>query len=187
MRNSHRPYAIIATVAMIASFAFAAMPALATTIVPPCATNQGVNAPGLGCIEETFLNVASLIIAVTGSFALLMFVYGGFTMITSNGAEKKVSEGKTILTNAVIGIILIFLAGYIIDYIKLRLTKGQVKATSCTDMAPSGYQCMSDPTQGRDCSTVYSGCGSAGQCCIPLTPDELKAAAQEAVPVAPTP
>ena len=65
------------------------------TIVPDCARVVSANPPGLDCVMQAFRNIATLIVGITGSAALLMFVYGGFTMIASRGAEaevKKVSE-----------------------------------------------------------------------------------------------
>lgn len=73
-------------------------------------------APGLDCVLLTFGNIANLILSATGSFALLMFVYGGFMMLSSGGAEDRVTQGKTIIRNAVIGIFLVLLAGYLIRY-----------------------------------------------------------------------
>lgn len=98
------------------SMLMTAAPAFAVTIVPACARNQSGDAADLNCVLATFENIANLILGVTGSFALLMFVYGGFTMLASGGSEEKVTKGKTILRNAVIGILIIMLAGYIVRY-----------------------------------------------------------------------
>lgn len=104
--------------ALAAVLAFVAEPAYATTIVPSCARPTTVNAPppSLACALQTFQNVARLIMGITGSAALLMFVYGGFTLLTSGGVEAKVTQGKTVIKNAVIGIVLVLTAFYIIDY-----------------------------------------------------------------------
>ncbi|MEY4744115.1 MAG: Type secretion system pilin [Candidatus Parcubacteria bacterium] len=45
---------------------------------------------------------------LSGSFALLMFVYGGFMWVTSGGNMDKVKKGKQIFTWATIGLIVIF-------------------------------------------------------------------------------
>ena len=100
--------------------AFLALPVHAQlpAIVPDCARNQGANAPApsLNCALQTFGNIAQLILGVTGSFALLMFVYGGFVMVTSAGNSEKVEEGKTILRNAVLGILIILGSGTLLRY-----------------------------------------------------------------------
>jgi len=108
--------AAIAAVALAVPLLLTAAPASAYTIVPECARHQGEETADLNCVLETFENIANLIFGITGSFALFMFVYGGFTMLASGGSEEKVSKGKTIIRNAVIGIVIIMLSGYIVRY-----------------------------------------------------------------------
>lgn len=183
---------LVSVVAMAAGLSVVALPALATTIVPACARGVEQEAPQLWCLLQTFRNVANFIVGVSGSFALLMFVWGGFQWITSAGNEKKVSSGKTILTNAVIGIILIFSSGYVVDYIVGRLMKNQTAisvgqacnnnrgkydnqngvltcVTPCSAMASDGYSCR-DPQGGEDCNASYSGCSGGTVCCITPLP-----------------
>lgn len=117
-KNAHRTtygLFVLLTVAML--FVVPAFAHAQTVhIVPSCALNQGKEPPGLDCILQTFANIAALILSVTGSFALLMFVYGGFMMLVSGGSEERVSKGKTIVRNAVIGIFIILLSGALINY-----------------------------------------------------------------------
>lgn len=102
-------------------------PALAITIVPACAKT---GLPDLNCAVTAFVNVARLIFSVTGSFALLMFIIGGFKILSSAGNDKKVSEGKEYIKNAVIGIFIILTAAYVIEYGYQRLTGVEA---SCKD------------------------------------------------------
>ncbi len=44
------------------------------------------------------------IFSITGSLAVLMFVYGGYMWLLSAGEEKRVTEGRTTMINAVIGV-----------------------------------------------------------------------------------
>ncbi len=96
-------------------------PALAISIVPACAKT---GLPDLNCAVTAFVNVARLIFSVTGSFALFMFILGGFKILSSGGNDKKVSEGKDAIKNAVIGIFIILTAAYVIEYGYQRLTGG---------------------------------------------------------------
>ena len=86
----------------------------AVTIVPSCATGSDV--PGLNCIMQTLGNIAQLILAVAGGLTLLMFVYGGFLMLASAGAEERVRKGKDALKAALIGLAIILLSGYLVNY-----------------------------------------------------------------------
>lgn len=76
------------------------------TIIPACATGAGI--PQLSCFLELGVSVSNWILGITGSLALLFFVYGGFLFLTSRGNTEQVAKGKTVLTQAAIGIIIIF-------------------------------------------------------------------------------
>lgn len=49
-------------------------------------------------------------LGIVGSLALLMFIYGGFTWLTSAGSADKVTKGKNILVWATIGLVVIFMS-----------------------------------------------------------------------------
>ncbi len=100
-------------------------------LVPECATAKGEPGspppvPSLVCALQTFGNISQIILGITGSFALLMFVYGGFLLVTSAGSQEAVSKGKKAITNAVIGILIIMTSGLLIQYgmDKLELSSG---------------------------------------------------------------
>lgn len=52
-----------------------------------------------------------------GMIALLMFIYGGFTIMTAQGSDEKIKKGKSMITNAVLGLIAMFLAYSITGFI----------------------------------------------------------------------
>ena len=94
------------------------------TIVPECARvkaafGQPVPVPQLSCMLEMLGNVALLILGISGSIALFMFVYGGFMIMlsaTSGSGKDKVNKGKTIIRNAVLGILIIMVSGIVLQY-----------------------------------------------------------------------
>ena len=55
-------------------------------------------------------------LGIVGSLSLLMFVYGGFMMLISQGESSKISAAKTIITNAVIGLVIVFGSFAFIQY-----------------------------------------------------------------------
>jgi len=61
---------------------------------------------------ETWQSLIGLIIqaifGITGSAALLMFVWGGFLWLTAAGEEKRIKAGTATMTWAVIGLAVIF-------------------------------------------------------------------------------
>jgi len=110
-----------AALAAVASTAGLLLPvaAMAVSLVPDCARSGEL--AQLPCLLETFGNIAQVILGLTGGLALLMFVYGGFMMLSSGGAEDKVKKGKDALMAAIIGIAIILLTGYLIRYGLARL------------------------------------------------------------------
>jgi len=57
------------------------------------------------------------VLGVVGSLALVMFIYGGLTWMTSAGGAEKVKKGKDILIWAVIGLVIIFSAYALVNFV----------------------------------------------------------------------
>jgi hypothetical protein len=53
-------------------------------------------------------NVISVFLGVVGGIALIIFVYGGFLMLISNGNPEKVKKGRDALMWATLGLAVIF-------------------------------------------------------------------------------
>ena len=78
------------------------IPALSFAInVPNPLAN--VNSP-----EDLMANAIKLILGLTGSIALLLFVYGGFMWMTSAGNSERIQKGKNIFIWATVGLVMIF-------------------------------------------------------------------------------
>ena len=58
--------------------------------------------------EAIIGNAIEGILGITGSIALLFFVYGGITWMTARGQAEQIDRGRKILVWAVIGLIVIF-------------------------------------------------------------------------------
>lgn len=77
---------------------------------------------GVGGISILIGRVISAILGITGSVAILMFVYGGFMMLTSAGIDQKIVAAKKIITWAIIGIMVILGSYAIVTFIFQGLT-----------------------------------------------------------------
>lgn len=104
---------------------FAALP----TLVPAgCRGNALIGSGGegercdLSSVETLAINVTQIILGVTGSLALLMFVLGGVKYMLSRGKPESVSKATAMLTNSVIGIAIILLAGVAVKFILKKVT-----------------------------------------------------------------
>ena len=64
------------------------------------------------------------ILGVTGSIALLMFVYGGFLWLISAGDPKMVTKGKEVMKWAILGLVVIVGAYTIVRAIVSALESG---------------------------------------------------------------
>jgi hypothetical protein len=63
------------------------------------------------------------ILGLVGALALLMFIFGGFTLLTSAGNQERVTKGKTIMINALLGVVIVF-TSYMIIQFTLSALKG---------------------------------------------------------------
>lgn len=60
---------------------------------------------------QAFIGLAiNAVLGVVGSLALLMFIYGGLTWMTSSGNEEKVKKGREIIIWSAIGLVVIFMS-----------------------------------------------------------------------------
>ncbi len=58
--------------------------------------------------QQLIGKVIQAVLGISGSLALLMFVYGGFVWMLSGGNAEKVTKGKNTLVWASIGLVVIF-------------------------------------------------------------------------------
>lgn len=71
------------------------------------------------------VRVTEIILGLVGSLALLAFIYGGFTMLISEGSAEKVKTAKSIIIGAVVGLVIVFTSYLIVDFV--------LKGTGYTD------------------------------------------------------
>lgn len=76
-------------------------------------------------IIQVFVNITKLILGLIGSFALLMFIYGGFMFLISAGSADRVNTAKRIIVNAVIGIAIVFTSWILVNFIIIALSSGK--------------------------------------------------------------
>lgn len=80
-----------------------------------------------GSGESADSAVQTLITNAIGFLYLVAVVYalwGGFQILTAGGDEEKVKKGKTILIQAAIGLVVIFLASSIINWVVTKILVG---------------------------------------------------------------
>jgi hypothetical protein len=76
------------------------------------------------------VNISNWVLGIVGSVTLLFFIYGGFMFVLSGGSEERVKNGKSILLNSIIGLVIVFTSFLIIQFIMSSL--GFVKGADGT-------------------------------------------------------
>lgn len=135
--------------------AFAQLPTLVPEACQGYATLQEC---GLNEAVQVFINVAQFIFGISGSAALLMFIWGGFLWLTSAGNAEKVKQGQAVITGAVVGLIIIFGA-----YVGVQFLVGALRGTVAPgDVVIPGERCGEGAEAGLAVETA------SGLTCIPF-------------------
>lgn len=72
-------------------------------------------------VITTIVNIFSLIVGIV---SVIMIIFGGFKYITSGGDSGKVSEAKNTIIYAVIGLVIVAFAQFIVQFVLDRVTQG---------------------------------------------------------------
>ena len=67
-------------------------------------------------------NVINAVLGLVGSFALLMFIWGGFTWVTSGGNDEKKKKGKDMIVWASLGLVVVFFAFVMVRFVITAIT-----------------------------------------------------------------
>ena len=62
-------------------------------------------------------NIINIVLIVAGILAVAYLIYGGLMYITAGGEAEKATKGRTAITNAIIGIIIIAASLAIYNYV----------------------------------------------------------------------
>lgn len=98
------------------------------TLIPAACTDSVQKTKcGLNEVFQTIINFTQILLALTGSVMILMFVYGGTLMIIGGaGNSDNITKGKEAIKAAVIGLVIILGAWLAVNFTILALTKGDV-------------------------------------------------------------
>jgi hypothetical protein len=106
--------AVAMTTAVYTTVSFAAGIDAGTTKVKESLKGRSDN------LEDGVQGIITFITNLLYLIAVAFVLYGGFLMMTAGGEEDKVKKGKTILMQAALGLLVIFLASSIVSFV-LRL------------------------------------------------------------------
>lgn len=128
MNQSHK---LLAKVGIVAAGAMSPMAALATVDNPfsTAAQNQYLDAvkgqSGLagdgGSLPGMIGRIINIALSFLGIVLLFYLIYGGFKWMTAGGDSKGVDEAKTMIRNAIIGMVIIAASYAISAFVVTRL------------------------------------------------------------------
>lgn len=107
-----------------------AMPGDSNAITSPGDSGQSCGAnevclnnplPGITSPQKLIGKIIDAVLGVVGSLALVMFVYGGITWMTSSGSPEKVKKGRDILIWSAIGLVIIFSSYALVTFVITRI------------------------------------------------------------------
>lgn len=94
------------------------------------------NPLGTQDINVIVARIIRALLGVTGSIALLMFIWGGLLWLTSGGVPEKVKKGKDTLKWAFLGLVVIFFAYTAISFLLDALATSSVPAAPVAAPSP---------------------------------------------------
>lgn len=74
----------------------------------------------INSIVTTVINIFSIVVGVV---AVIMIILGGFKYITSNGDSNNVSGAKNTIIYAIIGLVIVALAQFIVQFVLNKVTQ----------------------------------------------------------------
>lgn len=74
-----------------------------------------------GTLGDIVTGALPYIFFFAGFALLIYFIFGGIQLLTSAGDPKKIAAGKAMLTNAIIGFVVIFVAFWIVQLVAIIL------------------------------------------------------------------
>jgi hypothetical protein len=117
-----------------------------------------------GDIRVVIASIIRVALGFLGIIAVLIIIYGGYTWMTAGGDETKIEQAKKILTNAVIGLVIILSAYALTSFIIRSL----LRATSGGNLPEHCYNGTKDADETNvDCGGSCGSCGGIDQPSFP--------------------
>lgn len=76
---------------------------------------------GGGSLDQLIQTIVNAILLIAGIVAVIYLIIGGYQYITSSGNAEQAQAGRTTVLNAIIGLVIIFAAYLIVDFVLDRV------------------------------------------------------------------
>ena len=112
-------------------------------------------------VRETIFQIVNIVLGIVGIIFLGLVMYGGYLWMTSSDEPEKQNRAKGTIRNAVIGLLIIFAAFGITQFILSRLGESTGAFESCKPGVDTSSECTLGTCVGiRYCDQVTSVWGS---------------------------
>lgn len=88
----------------------------------PQGGNLVPNASAQGTLGQNIIIIINYVLGFLGLIAVAFLIYAGVLMVTAGGNEDQVGKARTIITYAVIGIVIILLSFTIVSFVTNALS-----------------------------------------------------------------
>lgn len=88
-------------------------------------------------LQQVVTNVLNLLLSIFGILAIIALVVGGIMYLTAYGDEKRIDTGRSVVTYAVIGIVVALAALVIVQQVSALLNTGGASAPTTSPSAPT--------------------------------------------------
>lgn len=109
--------AIVTGLMGLLSYAHALAQGAGLVYPPAIPTLPGGSTPGANTVSIWAVDIINYALALAGIVAVAFLIFGGFRYITSGGNDEAAESGKKIITNSIIGLIIIILSYVIVTVI----------------------------------------------------------------------
>lgn len=113
-------------------------------------------------IRVVIAKIIRAVLGLLGIIALSIILYAGFTIMTSGGDDAKVLQGRKILTNGVIGLVIILSSFAIVQYILNKLSVATGLTSIETPSEPTFNTFAGSGALGSIIEDHYPGVGDTG-------------------------
>lgn len=84
-------------------------------------------------LEQTLARNITLVLSLVGVLFMILIIYGGISWMLAQGSDEKVNKAKKIITDSIIGLIIV-IAAYAITYLILEFILDITWQASTTEL-----------------------------------------------------
>jgi len=91
-----------------------------------------------GDLSDFIVTILDWIIGFAGVVCVVMIIVGGYSYMTAGGDESKVKDASKTLTNAIIGLVICFIAVILVNFVLDNFLKSSTQPTPPTPIPGPG-------------------------------------------------